>query len=117
MDALSLVKISQPEESRFRPVRRGGAPPKIDCQVSAWSEWTECSVSCGTGWSTRKRNVLLAAGNGGRSCPKKMDRKKKCRQMPCPANTKYWYQGNWRNMTYDERKVKHSALNCASTLL
>ena len=32
----------------------------------------------------------------------KMDRKKKCRQMPCPANTKYWYQGNWRHLTYDD---------------
>jgi len=101
MDSLSLVKISQPEE-RFRPVRRGGAPPKIDCQVSAWSQWTECSVSCGTGWTTRRRNVLISPGNGGRTCPKKMDRKKKCRQMPCPANTNYWYQGNWRHLTYDE---------------
>ena len=36
----------------YRPVQRGGAPPKIDCQVSAWSEWTDCTVSCGVGWTT-----------------------------------------------------------------
>ena len=23
---------------------------EIDCQVSAWSTWTSCSKSCGTGW-------------------------------------------------------------------
>jgi len=99
MEVGSLVRQ---EENKFRPVQRGGAPPKIDCQVSAWSEWTDCTVSCGIGWTTRKRTVLHNAGNGGRSCPKKMDRKKKCRQMPCPANTKFWYQGNWRHLTYDD---------------
>lgn len=74
----------------------------LSCQVSAWSAWTTCSKSCGIGWQTRQREVLVTPASGGRSCPRKMTRRKKCRPMPCPANTKYWYQGSWRHMTSPE---------------
>merc|ERR1712038_1898610 len=75
---------------------------EIDCQVSAWSTWTSCSKSCGTGWQQKSREILINPSIGGRNCPRKMERKKKCRQMPSPANTKYWYQGSWRHMVDPE---------------
>ena len=46
----------------------------------------------------RHREVLVNPSTYGRSCPKKLMRRKKCRQMPCPADTAYWYQGSWRHM-------------------
>jgi len=44
----------------------------------------------------REREVIIQPNNGGKKCPKKMSRKRKCRVMPCPADTKYWYHGSWR---------------------
>ena len=43
--------------------------PVFDCEVSAWSAWTECSSSCGSGTSTRSRTVTRPESNGGVSCP------------------------------------------------
>ena len=51
---------------------------KEDCQVSKWSEWSDCSSSCGRGWKFMEREILTPASNGGRACPKKMTKRKRC---------------------------------------
>jgi len=87
------------EEIPLRPQVPLDHGTEIDCHVSAWGTWTECSKSCGTGgWQTRHREVLINPSTYGKACPKKMMRRKKCRQMPCPSDTTYWYQGSWRHM-------------------
>jgi hypothetical protein len=96
----NLILLTPEEESNgvFSPARLGRPPKPLDCQASAWSEWTDCSKTCGTGWTTRDRDILVDAGPKGKPCPKKLHRKRKCRLMPCPADTKYWYQGSWRHI-------------------
>jgi len=93
-----LVNAPADEEIPLRPMTPLSMSEEIDCQVSAWSTWSECSKSCGSGWQTRMREILVNPSTYGRSCPKKMVRKRKCKKMPCPADTKYWYQGSWRHM-------------------
>ena len=44
-------------------------PGPRNCQVSSWSEWGGCSVSCGIGESVRQRSVERRARNGGLACP------------------------------------------------
>lgn len=90
------------EEIPLRPMTPIGMDAEIDCQVSAWSTWSVCSKSCGTGWQMRHREVLVNPSTYGKSCPKKMTRKRKCSKMPCPADPKYWYQGSWRHMVDPE---------------
>ena len=44
----------------------------------------------------RDRYVLVRPSEGGRPCPRKMMRRKKCRNDPCDEEERYWYQGSWR---------------------
>ena len=44
----------------------------------------------------RDRYVLVRPTEGGRPCPKKMMRRKKCRNDRCDEGDRYWYQGSWR---------------------
>lgn len=43
-------------------------PVPVDCLLSEWSEWSDCSVVCGGGVQTRTRSVLREASNGGVPC-------------------------------------------------
>lgn len=44
-------------------------PPPVDCEVSPWSAWDDCSASCGGGFQYRYRTVAVQPENGGNSCP------------------------------------------------
>merc|ERR1719187_2296087 len=72
------------------------APSPVACQVSEWSEWSSCSISCGKGWATKTRQILAEPEHGGRPCPRKLEKRKKCRGDSCPTPLNDWYQGNWK---------------------
>ena len=58
-----------------------------DCAVTAWSPWSvSCSASCGHGHRHRFRSVTQEARGGGRRCPDKMERFKRCRLPSCPRD-------------------------------
>ena len=59
-------------------------PCAIDCQVSAWDPWTECSVSCGDGTRSRARKVEIEAAFGGAECGTLLE-SESCSGNPCPA--------------------------------
>ncbi|XP_051169213.1 spondin-1-like isoform X2 [Leptopilina boulardi] len=53
---------------------------KVDCVVSEWSKWSECSGCSDDSFSFREKKT--EARNGGRKCPKKLTKKKKCNKSP-----------------------------------
>ncbi|XP_062384557.1 thrombospondin type-1 domain-containing protein 7B-like [Sardina pilchardus] len=64
----------------------------VNCLVSAWSPWSECSHTCGNRSQTlRSRMVLQEAGDGGQSCPAHLSQTKPCPIMPCHS----WLLGHW----------------------
>lgn len=70
--------------------------PAIDCMVSAWSDWGQCSVTCGRGVKTKTRMIKVPAENGGRRCPRRLVKTRKCklskcRKYPCISEACYWH--------------------------
>merc|ERR550525_1417618 len=58
-----------------------------DCVVTAWSPWSvSCSASCGQGHRNRFRSVSQEARGGGKRCPDKLERFKRCRLPSCPLD-------------------------------
>ncbi|XP_032683549.1 spondin-1 isoform X2 [Odontomachus brunneus] len=53
---------------------------KVDCQATGWSRWTSCDGCHGYKTSTRK--IMVSAKGGGKSCPKKTIRRRKCSKVP-----------------------------------
>ncbi|KAB0799833.1 hypothetical protein PPYR_07713 [Photinus pyralis] len=61
---------------------RNSGPP-VDCMVTEWSEWSPCSASCGTGYTQKQRMIKRPAENGGKPCPNKLEKKKRCYLNHC----------------------------------
>ncbi|CAE7620635.1 THSD7A, partial [Symbiodinium pilosum] len=46
--------------------RACGEPLPQDCQLSEWSEWSKCTLSCGGGQKERRREVQREPARGGK---------------------------------------------------
>eukprot|EP00105_Crassostrea_gigas_P014211 XP_011430796.1 PREDICTED: spondin-1-like isoform X7 [Crassostrea gigas] len=69
--------------------------PAIDCMVSAWSDWGQCSVTCGRGVMTKTRTIKVPADNGGQRCPRKLVKTRKCKLSKCPVDCQMGEWGAW----------------------
>ena len=59
----------------------------VDCQVGVWTQWSECSATCGNGIETRNRNVTTQTVNEGKECPH-LNESRACNTNPCTGKTK-----------------------------
>ncbi|XP_030848395.1 somatomedin-B and thrombospondin type-1 domain-containing protein [Strongylocentrotus purpuratus] len=60
----------------------------VDCEVSAWSYWSGCSVHCGIGISERRRLVITEPQNAGQKCLP-LRQVKACFSSFCDISKKY----------------------------
>merc|ERR550532_3505600 len=85
----------------------GGGGPRVDCMVTRWSEWSECSKTCGKSYKSKTRIIKREAENGGKACPQKLSRRKRCREVPkCNKGGKRKNNNKPRNDSGD------TAVNC-----
>jgi len=57
-------------------------PCPIDCVMSVWSGWSECSAECGGGSKARNRGVQVTPEHGGLACPSSVE-SDACNQQSC----------------------------------
>ena len=82
-DCMQSCKMVRPAPSTEAPRIQQVDNTPVDCVLSEWTEWTPCSVTCGTGRSEKFRNILVEDKNGGIPCPKRNIKKRKCSGPPC----------------------------------
>lgn len=59
----------------------------IDCHYAKWSEWGECTKTCGSGKHERTREHDREAKYGGKKCEGFKKEKNNCNIKPCPTTT------------------------------
>jgi hypothetical protein len=55
---------------------------KKDCQISEWTDWSNCSKPCGPGIQTQTRTIIKKPSKGGLACPTELKRTKECNIQP-----------------------------------
>ncbi|XP_015268441.1 PREDICTED: SCO-spondin [Gekko japonicus] len=66
----------------------------VDCILSAWTSWSECSRSCGLGVTFRRRDLLRHALPGGQ-CDRDEFDSRSCFHRACPVNGAWASWGEW----------------------
>ena len=72
-----------PHTAETRPCNHGPCP--IHCTVRAFSAWTTCTKSCGTGTQSRSRSIKNHARHGGYVCPY-LAETRSCNSQACPED-------------------------------
>ena len=58
----------------------------VDGGFSDWTQWTSCSVTCGSGQAVRRKTCDRPAPQyGGRDCLGPADEVEQCSNGPCPG--------------------------------
>lgn len=67
----------------------------VHCEITAWSKWSTCSTSCGTGSQRRTRSILKEPKYGGAACPEELYQFQPCNTMECPIDCVMSAFGPW----------------------
>jgi len=57
--------------------------PAVDCKLSEWGVWGDCTATCDGGQQTHKRSVVREAKNGGVPCENVLEKTRGCNTQPC----------------------------------
>jgi hypothetical protein len=87
-------------------------PCPIDCDVSGWSQWSRCSLSCGTGSQSRSREIISQDEHAGDQCPD-LTEDQPCNTEECAVDCVLSSWGGWSTCTKSCMTVDDNALETA----
>jgi hypothetical protein len=70
----------------------------VDCQTTAWSGWTSCTKTCGSGNQQRTKQIVSGTANGGKACPSTIQ-SRVCNVENCPIDCVEQGWGLWTPCT------------------
>jgi len=74
---------------------QSGAP--VDCEQLPFSQWSDCSATCGTGFQSRKREVAVQPAFGGKGCENPLQEIKECNATePCVVLNRDCKLSDWQ---------------------
>lgn len=94
-ESLTEVSDCNPVAGEVTPALCGPNLEAKDCELAGWSEWSQCSSTCGDGQQLRTRTVLQASQNGGKLCTGNLTLVRGCKAAPCPVEVKDCVWGAW----------------------
>jgi hypothetical protein len=71
----------------------------IDCELSTWSEYSSCTVTCAGGTQERSRQTLVEASLGGIACDTDVHESINCNTGPCPIHCEVTVFTDWTDCT------------------
>jgi hypothetical protein len=88
--------VACPELSETQGCNDGPCP--IHCEVSDFTDWSECSKTCGSGFQTRSRDIVTQDNHGGNVCPF-LDESQTCSDQNCPTDCVLAEYTEWSTCT------------------
>eukprot|EP00937_MAST-01D_sp_MAST-1D-sp2_P007920 g7920.t1 len=103
---LQSLDVSYVSQEYVNPAPTPAPTQKIDCEVTDWTTFTECSLSCGGGSKTRFRMVITDGFGTGKHCKKSCEgeptgscvalhESEPCNPGDCPTPCKMKPWGGW----------------------
>ncbi|XP_053409281.1 thrombospondin type-1 domain-containing protein 7A-like isoform X2 [Mercenaria mercenaria] len=86
-------------------------PCPVDCVMSDWSLWTDCSTSCGTGTQMRYRHIKQNPSDGGRLCPSLDNAGKETQTRVCQTDCR---RNKWRTYKWSPCMPVHHGAICGN---
>eukprot|EP01065_Artemidia_motanka_P022088 TRINITY_DN26304_c0_g1_i1.p1 TRINITY_DN26304_c0_g1~~TRINITY_DN26304_c0_g1_i1.p1 ORF type:complete len:2616 (+),score=645.94 TRINITY_DN26304_c0_g1_i1:60-7850(+) len=102
---LCAAQSARAQTSGLSPGTPATLPTDVDCQMSGWTAWDPCSVTCGTGTTTRTRTTLIAQSGSGLPCDDNY----------CTNTSHAWYvPGGYVSCSATRQTVVCSGTSCAA---